>query len=635
MFNPCSAEQTRQIACVSVGGVVAGVLYVLSVLWLLYGVDRSDTVPIVVAVVLCVPGYLVLSQGYGLRSTFFIGTGLRVAALFAFPLLSDDIHRFLWDGAMWWTGAHPFSVTPEAYAVTSEGVAFAKTHSSLLTHMNSAGYFTVYPPLSQLVFAVASGVTREPYWGSVVLKSVLLLGELGVWWLLTQLTAELSVRYRPASFYWLNPLVIVETVGNAHFEGLALLGVLLALYALRRAGLGWARQGWVTLGDARTEAFGPRRPTLTHVSVGPGLPPRAVAKTPPTGTRTYWRWISLSAAALAAGFLVKLVPLILAPAFALACLWQWTRRPAFDEVYYASLPEGLQPHIRSMAGVSIERPALSGDAERLSGGRHSPPPATSRSPVGQHVLAGEWPGAQASDVIPPSASEVPRLRKGIPAGTHANPISREEAHALSLTHGGGPVVFPLLRGARVWDWATVICFGASLLVVCAGGMAGLLFASEVSGFGESLNMYFQKFEFNGSLYVLVRWLGTVYKGYNWIATVGPGLSALGGLSILVISAWRGYRGLDLAQTLLWCGAVYLACTTTVHPWYFVYLLGLGALTGYRWPMLLGFTAFLSYAAYATTQVEVPVWALLLEYGPVVWLAATEVSRKSLLWRERG
>ena len=607
MFSPFSEGEARRIAVVVGLGVIASLAYAAAIIYLLFGVDRVDTVSLLLAVGLGAPGYYILATAGADRSNtgFWLGLGLRVAALFAFPLLSDDVYRFLWDGSLWWAGIHPFTAAPEVLAAGSEGEAFAKTYAHLLDNMNSAGYFTVYPTLSQVVFALG-GLIDNAFWGSVVIKLVLILGELGVWWFLRKLPATLEGSTSMALLYWLNPLVIVEIMGNAHFEGLALLCILAAVYALRRAGLGWARQGSVKSVKHVHPVYGSSYESWFSTKVGPGLPPADIALVPRTGEGVWWRWVLTAAAALAAATLVKLVPLLLAPAFSLSVLWVWTRRPVFDDEYYDFLPQTWRAKLRKLAGSSVvEEVAPTETRDMLTDEE-------------RYILAGEWPYGHSYEVVPPSSAELHELRKAVLQHNGSEAVrGREEAMMASSVLGGKRVTFPILRGGRTWQWVAAVGFGASLVTMVCGGLALLLIGSGVAGFGESLDLYFRSFEFNGSLYGVASALGTWYKGWNWIAVVGPGLSVASFASIVGVSIYRCWRGLDLATTLLYCMGIYLLCATTVHPWYFVYLIGMSVLTPFRWPLVLGLTAFLSYAAYGVDPVAVPVWALCLEYVPVM------------------
>lgn len=618
MFSPWSEREVGRMLGVFALGTASVGVFVLALLYLLYGVHREDTWRLGAAVALCVPGYLIASRTLSRAVGFSLGLGLRLAALFAFPLLSDDIYRFLWDGELWWAGLHPLAATPEVLAKAGAGAAFAKTHATLLVQMNSASYFTIYPTLSQLGFAWSTCWTDDPYWGSVSLKSLLLLGELGVWWLLPKLISDLEHSNARALLYWLNPLIIIELVGNAHFEGLGLLGILLALWSLRRAGIGWARQGWVAVVE-RNEKRRRRARSFLHVYVGLGL--SASEHLQAAQAKSHWRWILLGAIALAGATLVKLVPLILAPAFTLAALWQWSRQMRYDETYYAMLPITVR-RVLDIAASANSISAAANYAKPMSQHRDD-----------EYTLAGAWPYGHAYEVVPPSAPELTEMRAELQARRamaeeskreHLAPTPRSLSSLESAQRFGQAVPFPPLQGERIWQWRRAFLFAVTLLLFTGLGLSLMFTGSDLSGFGESLDLYFRKFEFNGSLYTLVNGLGSLYKGWNWIAIIGPSMGLLGSISLVGIAAYRNWRGLDLAETLLWCLTVYLACATTVHPWYFVTLIGLGAVTRYWWPMVLGCTAFLSYAAYAKTPAAVPVWALVLEYGLPLCVAVYEL-----------
>lgn len=425
-----------------------------AVTYLLYLVDRENGTMLTGAVLVAAICWLIANQGLSCRNALTIGILMRVGALFSFPLLSDDIYRFLWDGELWLAGFHPLDFVP-----AEAPSAFAKTHAALLSKMNSAAYYTVYPPLSQLVFTFAAWLGQSIASATFWLKVPLFLAELGVLRLLFLLEGE--GKHRGVTAYALLPLPIIETIGNAHFEGLAILGVLFALFSFRQN-------------------------TLKPNS---------------------WSKVFLGGAGLAFGVLAKLVPLLTAPAFTLMLLWK--------------------------------------------------------------------------------------------------------------------------KEARTnWDWKSAIGFGVSTILLVGIGMGVFLGFADLSGFGESLNLYFQKFEFNGSVYVLASALGQWYKGWNWIEVIGPSLSILSMLSIIALATVRAWRKQGLATTLLFSFGAYLLCATTVHPWYAIYIVALAPLTKYKWPYVLAFTVFLSYLAYGTTDIVVPVWATILEYGLVFGMLLFELRKES-------
>lgn len=124
-------------------------------------------------------------------------------------------------------------------------------------------------------------------------------------------------------------------------------------------------------------------------------------------------------------------------------------------------------------------------------------------------------------------------------------------------------------------------------------------ADHLSNFYQSLRLYFQTFEFNGSIYVLVRELSILHIGYNPIATVGPLLQGVLILIILWISwNYRKVKYSQLATPMFYILISYLLFATTIHPWYIIPLI---ALTSYQWKwsgMIWSYTIIFSYIYYS-------------------------------------
>jgi len=117
------------------------------------------------------------------RYLLWLGIGLRVLLLFSIPHLSDDYARFLWDGHLTVAGIHPFLHTP-AYFIDNQifppGISL-----ELFGKLNSPGYFTVYPPVCQAVFALAAWLFPTSELGGVFVMKLFLLGcEMGTLWIM-------------------------------------------------------------------------------------------------------------------------------------------------------------------------------------------------------------------------------------------------------------------------------------------------------------------------------------------------------------------------------------------------------------------------------------------------------------------
>lgn len=107
--------------------------------------------------------------------------------------------------------------------------------SYIFERLNSPNYFTIYPPISQLVFILATSFGIENLnLSMLVFKLVLLCSECGIIIMLIQLLKHFKLSLNYAFIYALNPLVIIETMTNIHFESIMIFTLLLAFYWLVR-----------------------------------------------------------------------------------------------------------------------------------------------------------------------------------------------------------------------------------------------------------------------------------------------------------------------------------------------------------------------------------------------------------------
>lgn len=188
--------------------------------------------------------YLVSEKELSFRRILVLGLLVRVSMFFFAPQWSEDATRFLWDGELIRSGQNPYLMTPadvQAKGIGPDG-AFG---DQLFQEMNSPNYYSVYPPLNQAFFwlgaQLAQGSVLQGYLG---LRFMLLLGEVGVLYLLVYLLAKFDLPQKQVLLYWFNPLVILEVLGNLHFEGLVLLFLLASVAALVRHQFGFSGAFW-------------------------------------------------------------------------------------------------------------------------------------------------------------------------------------------------------------------------------------------------------------------------------------------------------------------------------------------------------------------------------------------------------
>jgi len=227
----------------------SGIALLLSLVgwyWMAYEVERHHfTELIVIFAGLFLTYWFIVKAGtdqqvkwWGLAGAI----GFRLLYLPAMPELSDDVYRFIWDGRLLVQGIDPFKHLP-VYYITGAGrsLDLAGISESFFQKLNSPEYYTVYPPLSQGVFALAAWLFPNSVTGSVVvIRGVLLIADLANLYLLHWLLRYFRLPGYLLLLYALNPLVIAELTGNLHFEGLMLFGLLLAWVLLCRQRYWWS-----------------------------------------------------------------------------------------------------------------------------------------------------------------------------------------------------------------------------------------------------------------------------------------------------------------------------------------------------------------------------------------------------------
>jgi hypothetical protein len=155
--------------------------------------------------------------------------------------------------------------------------------------------------------------------------------------------------------------------------------------------------------------------------------------------------------------------------------------------------------------------------------------------------------------------------------------------------------------------------GSALALVLS--FAWLLFDDSWIYFHQSLKLYQGKFEFNASIYYLLREVGFWIKGYNVIGELTPILSGITLAGILYFS-WKRKSENLLKLVDLWVliYMFYLLLQPVVHPWYLIPGFGLSLFTDKKAFLIWTFAVIFSYQAYGDVNYhESPIF-LSIEYS---------------------
>jgi alpha-1,6-mannosyltransferase len=167
-----------------------------------------------------------------------IATGLiaRLVLFASDPILEDDYHRYLWDGAVTAQGFNPYTTSPRAVVEAGDAhplAGLAAESGHVLRRINHPLLTTIYPPVTEAAFALAYKISP---WSLTAWRGVLLGCDAAILAILLSLLKTTGRSPLWAALYWWNPLVLKEGFNSAHMEPVAgaLVMLTLLLVAKRR-----------------------------------------------------------------------------------------------------------------------------------------------------------------------------------------------------------------------------------------------------------------------------------------------------------------------------------------------------------------------------------------------------------------
>ncbi|MEM1052436.1 MAG: glycosyltransferase 87 family protein [Pseudomonadota bacterium] len=282
-----------------------------------------------------------LSPRLDVRSLLILGVVLRLALIPTAPISSNDMERYLWDGAVALGGLDPYSVAPNSPLVEDLREHWA-------TPPEHTKYPTLYPPAALSIFAASA--LGGPLLGVWIWKVVAALAGILSLFVMKQVAKHYQ-QERHLPLFALSPLLLLETGVGGHLDALLVLGLSLILYC--HAKEKWGRLG-LALGWCACVKF------LPIVLLAPlffVVPVRAFAKLLSTCLVVI---VSTYAGALTLGY----KPIGILPTFFEK--WRFTS-PFYQLLEYACGPEQVAFALAALALVGVITSCLAARKSALAG----------------------------------------------------------------------------------------------------------------------------------------------------------------------------------------------------------------------------------------------------------------------------
>ncbi len=177
---------------------------------------------------------LVLRQTLPRRTLWLVlgvAAVMRAMVLPAYPFLSSDMFRYVWDGRVQNAGISPYRYIPDDPALAG------LRDTAIAPHVNRHEYaVTIYPPMAELVFRAVAAVSDT----TIAMKSAMVGFEALAAGCLVALLRRAGLPDARLLIYAWNPLIVWCFAGNGHVDAISIGLIALALLARAHHRDGWA-----------------------------------------------------------------------------------------------------------------------------------------------------------------------------------------------------------------------------------------------------------------------------------------------------------------------------------------------------------------------------------------------------------
>lgn len=174
------------------------------------------------------------------------------------------------------------------------------------------------------------------------------------------------------------------------------------------------------------------------------------------------------------------------------------------------------------------------------------------------------------------------------------------------------MLLPLLLkriGFQKSRWFYFICGTTSIIMFIP-----FIDMELIGNISSSIGLYFHSFEFNASIFYVIRWAGFETLGYDIIGKAGPILLLIAMAGIVSMAIFQKEKNVSsLFSAMLFCFTIYFAFATIVHPWYIATLVALSVFTKWVYPLLFSGLIILTYFTYRIVPYSENLLVVAIEY----------------------
>jgi hypothetical protein len=171
----------------------------------------------------------------------------------------------------------------------------------------------------------------------------------------------------------------------------------------------------------------------------------------------------------------------------------------------------------------------------------------------------------------------------------------------------------------------LIGFYAIIGFICIAAFIPFYDENLVSNYSKTVGLWFTNFEFNGSIYYLLREVGYWITGYNIIAIIGK----ITPVFVFLYIGYLAFKKSNFLKSQYLALMIYFFLSTTIHPWYLISMIFLGVFLNTKSIWIWSFTVIYSYSAYSGNRFEEKPIFLLLEYLPVFVMFYLELRNRKI------